>query len=384
MALAHASEPVPFSSISADMLGDTLSNAAVHSPVGPLIVAGYTYKMANLASDIGGAAIDKEDRFLGAEMIVVNQDCARLRKIGADGGDLNGKEANAIKAELQNTKYQMTVDQRSPYGYTLGTVVKNLPFAVKKVAFDKVLEQTIGGVLHAAHIDKLFEAIFPAPENINWMLNYGGPLEDLQKGLGWGKLGTRARIAEKAAAKSMKSQEAKAVADFLGADREESLEESAERALGKIYQRIIAENPSQPRTVVVQQYRLVAAREAVMLPAPAAEVPVMVATPTMAAERPDPVIRAIQADDAQIRHFSTNAPQRSNNFSNPPRVYRPAPVTPSVVQEDAATVARWQAFHDQLKIIGDGKTFTLCSNGCPPSSNSSWDGRRGQTLTNGK
>lgn len=391
IAAAQAAQPVPFSRIGKDMLGDTLASAAINSKIPVLMAAGGMYKVADIAHDLGDAAIDKEDRFLGAEMYLVNQDAASLKKIEADGGDLNGEEATAIKARLSDTAYQMTVDQQSPYGYTLRTVVKNLPYAVKKVAIDKLIEKTIGAVLHAVHIDKLIEEVFPVPESLNWMLNYGGPLEEFEKGQGWGKLGTRARMVQEAAEESMKDQEAKVLADFLSSSREQRLDESAADALGNIYRKIIADNPSQPHMVIVDQYRLEAARAAVMLPAAAAPVTiaaapaVAVAAPEPVAAAPDPVVSVIQADDREVSYDRTDSSQRRNWQSNSRQESTPpAQESQPAEQEDPAAAARSQALHEELMRVGDGKTFAVCSNGCPSNSNASWDGAEGQTLTNGR
>lgn len=396
----HHSGPIPFARIGADFAGDALADAAFHSPVPILIVAGATYKVADLAHDLGDAAVDREDRWLGAEMILADDDAKRLKAIGAAGGDLNGDDANAIKARLRDRAFEMTIAQQSPGGYTLRVVIKNLPYAVKKVAVDKLIEQAIGLALKKLHVDKLIEPNLPTPKKINFALNYGGPLERFEKGLGWGKLGTRARVAAKAAdecmrdvakaaaenmpdaakaaEESIRDQDAKMIADYLSSDRRESLERSAEDALGSIYHGILARNPSQPRVVVVEMYRLEAAREAVMLPAPE---PALVAADPVT-EEPDPVVRTIQSDDASVERYSNTAPSERRTFSSAsaPQTAPPAESAPRVEQEDPQAAARRIALHQELMQVGDGKTFQVCSNGCPSSSDASWDGRKGQSL----
>jgi hypothetical protein len=365
--------PIPFSRITQDFAGDTVAEAAFHSSVPILIVAGATYKLADLAHDIGDAAVNREDRWVGAEMILADDDARRLKEIKIAGGDLNGADANAIKQRLRDRALDMTVAQKSPFGYTIRIILKNFPYAVAKVTIDRAIEKTIGLALEKSGFFKLVERFIPLPQKINWMLNYGGPLETFEKGQGWGRLGTRARAAEKAAEESMRDQEKKMVANYLSSDRTETFERSAADALANIYKRTMIENPSRPRAIVAAQFRLEVARAAVSLPAPAiaAAVP---AGEDLVPEAPDPIVRTIQADDA------SGWKQYSNPVSSERRTVESEPTRPAVEREDPAVQARHNALHEELMRVGDGKTFQVCSKGCPSPSGSSWDGTNGQTL----
>jgi hypothetical protein len=365
--------PKPFSRIGLDVLGDTVATASIRSRHPVLVAAGVTYKLADLANDVGVASIGREDHWLGAELVLVDEDGRLLKAMKNAGMDLNGTDAEAVKHRLHERMLRTTAAQNSPLGYTARVIIKNLPYALAKVGREKIDEEAVGFVLNRFGVAKLLEHIVPVPKKINWALNYGGPLEELQKGLGWGKLGTRARLAQKIAEEALIDQEKKLVAHELeefGA----SLVDSTADALSAIYSKILQEHPSQPRTVIASNLRLEMAREAVLLRAWAEPTPAMVpAALVMRTMQADPVVRAIQADDATRWEYARNSSYADQRRSEP------APVRPPEPAVDPHDEVRRQALHEELLRVGDGKTFVLCSSGCPQS-DSSWDGRRGETL----
>jgi hypothetical protein len=379
-AQAQGSEaPEPLSRTALDLTGDAVASAAILSkhPVG--VVIGVTYKAFDLAHDIGAAAIGREDRWLGAELVLVDRDAQRLKEMKHDGVDLDGPEAAAIKRGIYDRMRKLTESDRSPAGYTASVIIKNVPYAVAKVAIDKSLEHALGFGL-----TRLFKHS-PVPKAINWARRYGGPLEALQNGLGWGKLATRAGRAKRAADEALRDAEKKLVAKRIQQLGMETRTEAVADAVSDIYSKIMTEHRSQPRTVIASSFRLEMARQAVMLPAPVAAVPVMRAAipePVMRAAvpavmrtaDPDLVIRAIRSDDAVWVREPTRVPSSARSSAEPS-----PPAPQAEPQVDPRAEARRQALHDELMRVGDGKTFVVCSNGCPQSS-ASWDGRRGQTL----
>jgi len=173
---ALAGELKSWSSIRKDITGAVVADIAFHSPNPWLVMGGATYKLADLSLDIGNAAIDRQDRWYGAEMILADKDARRLKKIQATGGDLNGPEANEIKQQLRDRQYTITLPQRSPYGYTAAVIVGNLPYAVAKVGIDKAIEKAFGFALDKIGLFSLVERYLPFPKAVNWAMNYGGPL----------------------------------------------------------------------------------------------------------------------------------------------------------------------------------------------------------------
>jgi hypothetical protein len=305
VAQARSSDaPEPFSRTAQDLTGDAIAGAAILSKHPAGVVIGVTYKAFDLAHDIGAAAIDREDRWLGAELVLVDRDAQRLKEMKHNGVDLDGPEATEVKRGIHERMRKLTASERSPAGYTASVIIKNLPYAISKVAIDKALENAFGFAL-----TRLVKHT-PVPKVINWARTYAGPLEALQKGLGWGKLGTRAGWAKQAAEEAMRDAEKKLVAKRIKQLGMETRTEAAADALSDVYRKIMTEHPSRPRTVIASSFRLAMARQAVLLPAPVAAVPVLraavpepvlraaVPEPVLRAAHPDLVIRAIRADDA--------------------------------------------------------------------------------------
>lgn len=318
--------------------------------------------------------------------MLVDRDALLLKQMKHDGVALDGPEAAEIRRRILDRMRQLTASDRSPAGYTASVIIKNLPYAVVKVGLDKLLEYTVELTL-----TKVIAPRLPVQRVINWAVTYGGPLEPLRRGLGWAKLATRESLAHKAAEEAMRDAEKKLVAQRIKQLGVEARAEATADALAAIYQRIMMEHPSQTRTVVASSFRLEVVRQAVMRPAP---VPIMRAArpePVMRAARPEPimraaapvvmraaepdlVVRAIRAEDTVWERAPRDS-WRSPTASSEPS----PPALPAEPAVDPRAEASRQALHDELMRVGDGKTFTVCSNGCPQSG-ASWDGRRGQTL----
>jgi hypothetical protein len=330
----------PYSRIGQDIIGDAVANGAFHSRSPLLIIAGATYKMADLANDIGAAALDHQDHSIGAEILLADENARQLKEIKATGGDLNGVEATAIKQRLHDHIFTMTSAQGSPVGYTAAAIIANLPYAVKSVSSDKIVEQTIDLTLNKLGVFRLLENYLAIPEKVNWMLNYGGPAEEFERGLGWGKLGTRARAAERAASaaiKAIKDQQEAFVASELRSDRTENTRKLAANAFTEIYTDIMTKHRSEPRTVQVESFRQAVAESANL-------------TATAGA---DPVVRSIQADDSL-------GWQRYANPVSPQRRTFQSPAAPAPVQMQQSAMPAWRIeYHQALQNYG-----------------TNWDGRR--------
>jgi hypothetical protein len=356
--------PEPFSRIGLDLLGDGVANASIRSKHPVLMIAGVTYKLADLAHDIGAAAISREDRWLGAELVLVDEDGRRLEEMKHAGIDLNGPDATAVKQRLRDRMMSMTAAQTSPAGYTARVITKSFPYAVAKVTLDKVTAAVIGRTLAWTGITRFIERHAPLPKKINWALNYGGPLEEFQKGRGWGKLGTRARAAQKVAEEMMHDLEKKQAARELREFGANSLIESTADALSKIYAGIMKANPSRSRTVVASAFRLEVARQAVpaaVTMRPRAEPAFVPFAPVvMRAVSPDAVALTIRTDDG--------GGWERMRTSDDPTASEPAPLVETEIPVDPRDEARHQAFRDAVMRVGNGKT------------DSSWDGRRGETI----
>jgi hypothetical protein len=367
----------PWSRFASDFTGTVVAAYAVKSGNPWLIAAGVTFKVADLAHDVGDAALARQDRLFGAQMVLADRDAKRLQEIEAASGTLKGDEAQAILQTLSDRRYAMNTTLQSPYGYTLAAIANNLPYGIAKVGVDKAFEWALGGVMKKLGLTAFLNRVLPIPKTVNWALNYGGPLEDVQKGLHWYKLGTVARAAEKAAQEALVTEHANEVeeaAKDLHLVPDEAPDAAVGDAVQAIYDQIMRDHPSQPALVIGSIYRLDVTRAAVMAePAAAMMAPrPMPAAPEPVAEaaEADPEVGVISADGARVwAHYSGPA------SSEPTPYVSPSPGPP----EEPAWVSR---MHAESALVGDGKTYAVCSNGCPSSPNASWTGAAGNNLYN--
>jgi hypothetical protein len=187
------------------------------------VVIGVTYKAFDLAHDLGAAAISREDRWLGAELVLVDRDAQRLKEMKHNGVDLDGPEATELKRGIYERMRKLTASERSPAGYTASVIIKNLPYAISKVAIE------VAGV-RLRRRDQV-DQTQPVPKAINWALTRGR-LAAERSGLGEG---ARAGLKE-AADKAMHDTEKKLVANRI-ATRQETRSEAIADALSGIYRR---------------------------------------------------------------------------------------------------------------------------------------------------
>jgi len=376
---AAASWPKPWAVVkfAGDVTGSGMASILVetHHPV--LMAIGGTYMLADLAADTGDAALDRRDRYLGAELVIIGKDAARLKEIKAAGGDLKGKEATEIRQRLVDQKYDIERPGRSPYGYTAAAIVENLPYAVSKVAMDKLLQwaagKAIGSLARMASgpLERLIgKSRLPRlREPVNWALNNGGPLETYEREIGWGQLSRRAREAQKLADEAMQEESIKV---GLRATRTSDLAEIAADGLTDIYEKVMHEHPSAPRYVQLSEFRMAAAAQPVMLPAAAAAA---VAAPVMAA-RVDPVIQAIRSDD--FRGYTNSGRSRSDDRPSSSPTATAAPQSSTGPEDNG--IRTHLVSPGESATVGDGHTFChINCGGSGPSITGGPDGARGQS-----
>lgn len=382
-------EILPYCNAVLEPVGSTLAEVGAASPHPLVKGAAYTYKATELGLELGATAVAAHETWLEAEILVVGAQAKRLKQIHDSGGDLKGPEATRIKELLGAKKIALGGQREGAAAYTLDALMQHWGYVAVKTGVDKTIDKTLGFALREFGLAKLVDRLTGRPPKLaNRLFNYGGPLESLQKDARWDweKLGTRARLAEKAMAEAMVEQEAKLVASELRLGRGKSLEELADSALGWAYAEALRKNPSRQH-VVASDFRLVAARaanlamEAALQPASAA--PVEPARPVaaimLAPARADRLAVSIASENVVMTQYDApwhdggvNVPATAPSEPEP----EPKPEAPSVPQVSESTLR----FRAELKLIGDGKTFTVCSDGCPASSDGSWDGERGKGL----
>lgn len=392
MHAASASERLlnilPYCNVVLEPVGSTLAEVGAASPHPLVKGVAYAYKGTELGLELGATAVEAHEAWLEAEILIVGDQAKRLKQIHESGGDLRGPEATRIKALLRSKQIALGSQREGATAYTLDALIQHWGYVATKTGVDKTIEKSFGFMLEEFGVAKLVDRLTSRPPKLaNRLFNYGGPLERLQKDArwDWDRLGERAKLAEKAMAEAMVEQEAKFVASKLRLGRTKALQELADSALGWAYAEALKNNPSRQH-VVLSDFRLVAARaanlvlEAALQPASAvpAEASRPVAAIALAPARADRLALAIASDDELIGRY--DAPWHDGGVNVPapaPSEPEPEPETPEVPQVSESTLR----FRAALKLVGDGKTFQVCSDGCPVSSDGSWDGERGKDLS---
>src|SRR4051812_26936439 len=102
-------DPVPLNRIAQDMAETLIVDGLGHVPLGQAPVA--LYKVADFVRTIGEAAVEKEDRTRGADIILMRSDAALIHGLVAQGQG-NGPKAEAAKARLRDLRDRL--DSQDP------------------------------------------------------------------------------------------------------------------------------------------------------------------------------------------------------------------------------------------------------------------------------
>lgn len=379
---------LPYCNVVLEPAGKVIVSVGESTPHPVVKGAAFLFKATELSLEAGEAAVEAHEFWLEGELLVVGDQARRLHEIKASGGDLNGPEATQIKTVLRQRQFELGNQREGAFAYTMDAVAQHWGYVAAKMGTKKLFGMAVGGLLKETGISGFIERRVPVPKQVNWALNYGGPLEQqLQKGAGWSMLGARARLAEAAASDAMIEQESKLVAYLLREGREQSLKKLSESALGAAYAEALRSHPSASYVVVPSDFRLIAARAVdYALPAPVyaaipAPAPVKVVA-VQPARGEDRLVQTIANDDALASQYESPSRDRAVNVPYVPAP-EPAPDSkPEPTPPEAPQMSEWALqLEQEWKQAGDGKTFQVCSNGCPATSDSSWTGARGQTLS---
>ena len=343
-----------------DMVVDALGKV----PLGKVPVA--IYKVADFGRELGVAATEREDKSLGANIILVNADAALFKGMVARGLDTNS-DPKAIKAKKRLTLLIEEMDSGDQNRWVhLGAVtMKHLPYAVAQVGADKGMKAAFGKLVKwgGPKIDKAL----PIGDEVHDILGNRSALASGLRYVGWRKLGARANLAKKYTDELMHK--------VIQASLDELVSAGLKRVFGEavddLYKEVMEGHPSELRQIVIRKpelYATIEALPAMAMPAPQAAQAAPVPLPAVAAAAPEPVELArdrvanyIYVDDRNMRSRSTGS-ERSPSQSSPP-----PPPPPEQPHQQPAWLSH---YHEALKCAGAGSKA-----GC-----GSWDGARGQTI----
>ena len=314
------------------------------------------YEATDFSLDVGISAVDREDRTLGAKLILINADAAVLKGLRAQGVNLN-TDPRALAAKQRLTAERNRLEQTAqggPWGLGFAAVAvgNHLPYAVANVGADRLREAAIKKVFD--RFAPFLTKAFPIGDEIRMMIGNRSSFASALRYAGWRKLGARANAA-RAYTDAMIRQ---MVQSALDAFVKEQLSAAFGRALDDLYREVMDQNPSAPAPVRMR--RLILSAPQVYAPAAAhlvaAQAPVAAAAaaPLPVARAPEPVLHTIGVEDRFIHISGGGTTART---PDPPQPQAPPPPEPP---------------RRPFK-FPPGAGFTP---GPTPSGDPNWDGRR--------
>ncbi|MEJ8838110.1 hypothetical protein [Ramlibacter sp. AN1133] len=328
------------------------------------VVAGTLIFVTEKAIEAGEIAVPREDAFFTEQLLLAGADAGRLRGLRAQGVDLRtDPEALAIHHRALGRQRQLEARSLDGTEALWGAVANHGKFVLTKMAINTAGSWALGKALQRAGLEEL--ASEPG-DALHRLLRNKGPLKSLLKPAGWNRFDMRANWAREYANKVSEGALGEMPKRVLSA----LLDDFLDRGWQGEEQQILLRNPP--------SLRVFAARAAVPVPVaavPVAPVPVAVAARAIATpvRTVDPLVQAVATDDF-IVHLSAGSRSDSGDADRAQAAQESRKAV-----EDAKTAANdaaWRArMREQLRTIGDGKTFSNCSG-------ATWDGQRGKNLCN--
>jgi hypothetical protein len=342
-------------------LDGTGLNRIAKSTQGFGVVAGTLIFVTEKAIEAGEIAVPLEDGFFTEQLLLAGGDAGRLRGLHAQGIDLrNDPETRAIQHRALGRLRQLEARSLDGTDALWGAVANHGKFVATKMALNLAGSLALGQTLQRAGLTKLSNEALPG-DRLHALLRKKGPLKSLLKPVGWTRFDMRANWAREYANAVSEGALGEIPTRVLSA----LLDDFLDRGWQGEEQQVLLRNPP--------HLRVFAARAAVPIP--------MAAVPLAATARAlgtpvrtvDPFVQAVATDDFII-HLSASTWPTPDDTDRA----RAAEQSRQAVEEanNAANDAAWRAhMREQLKPIGDGKTFSNCSG-------ATWDGRREGNLCN--
>lgn len=381
--------PIPFNKIAQDT-GESLVVEGIGAfPLGRIPVAGY--KAADFVRLVGEAAVEKEVLEQRAEIVLMNADAARLKRLVA-AGEGNSAQAEAVKQRLRAHIDHLDSGDPGQIDHLLNVTARHFDYAVRRAGVQWTVKQAFKRVLKSDPFLRFWRQAMPLGKEAASVIGNRSLLRPWMQAAGWRRFGARAAAVERFVDRTTDAYLDALIANIM----RKEIAEIAHGALERMYGAVLADHPPKPvlrqrvrRAIAIQPELYVpmsamaafAPQPAAPLPAaPAAAMPVAIA-PRFA----DPVAQTIgnearylQADDWAVDSSGEDIYRPSPQPSPEPE---PQP-EPDPEPEPEVRTAREQELHEELKCVGAGnkpgcERWNISSD---PKVEGNWDGRREGTV----
>lgn len=376
--------PIPFNKLTTDAHNTLIVDTLGKMPLGRIPVAGY--KLFDYARLVGEAAVEKEDEALRAEVVLMNADAARLKRLVA-AGEGNGEAAAEVKRRLRAHGDRLDSGDPGAHQHLFNVTTEHFGYAVRRASVQWGMKQAFKRVLKSTHFLRFWRQAMPLGRESASLIGNRSALRPWMQALGWRSFGKRAAAMERYVDRVTDAYLDALIAETVRKD----IADTASGTLERLYGQILADRPSKPvvrqrvRHAIATQPELYVPMSAVaaLVPLPVAAAPAPVAI-VAAPRAADPVALAILNEDRHLQSQDWvvdvsgddgyHAPAPAEDVASPP--------TPEPEPAPRQRTVREQELHDELMCVGAGnkpgcERWNISSN---PQVEGNWDGRRGGTL----
>ncbi len=378
--------PIPFNKI-AQNAGESLVVEGIGAfPLGRIPVAGY--KVVDFVRLVGEAAVEKEALAQRAEIVLMNADAARLKRL-VTAREGNGAQAEAVKQRLRAHIDNLESGDPGRINHLLNVTARHFDYAVRRAGVQWAVKQGFKRMLKSDPFLRFWRQAMPLGRETASVIGNRSLLRPWMQAAGWRRFGARADAVERFVDRTTDAYLDALIANIM----REEIVKIAHGALEHMYDAVLADHPSKPvlrhrvRRAIATRPELYVPMSAMAafvpltaVPLPAAPVAVM---PVAIAPRfADPVAQII-GNEARYLQANDWAVDSSGGTYRPPPQASPEPEPQAGPEpEPEARSAREQELHEELMCVGAGnkpgcERWNISSD---PKVEGNWDGRREGTV----
>lgn len=371
--------PIPFNKIAQDT-GESLVVEGIGAfPLGRIPVAGY--KVVDFVRLVGEAAVEKEALVQHAEIVLMNADAARLKRL-VTAGEGNGAQAEAVKQRLRAHIDHLDSGDPGQIDHLLNVTARHSDYAVRRAGVQWAVKHGFERVLKSGAFLRFWRQAMPLGKEAASVIGNRSLLRPWMQAAGWRRFGARAAAVERFIDRTTDAYLDALIDKVMG----EEIAKIAHGALKYMYDAVLADHP--PKPVMRQRVRrAIATRPELYVPmsamaafvplpaAPVAAVPVAIA-PRFA----DPVAQTIGNEARYLQTDDWAVDSSGEDIYHPPP--QPAPEPEPQPEPEQAPSPRDIERRQEWACAGAGnkpgcERWNISSD---PKVEGNWDGRREGTV----
>jgi hypothetical protein len=367
--------PIPFNKIAIEGRDTLIVETLGTLPLGRIPVAGY--KVAEFARYVGEAAVEKEDETLRAEVVLMNADAVRLKRLVA-AGEGNGAQAKVVKQRLRAHIDRLDSGDPGPINHLLNVTAEHFGYALRLGSVRWGMKLAFKRMLRSDPFLRFWRQAMPLGSETASVIGNRSMLRPWMQAVGWRQFGARADAAERFVDRTTDAYLDALIANTM----RKNIADIAGGLLEGMYKEVLADHP--PKPVLRQRVRRAIATR------PELYVPMLAVTAFV----PMPVAPAVAQSVAMVPHFTDPVAQVIGNeerYLQPndwvverggADTYHPPPQPEPEPEPEQVPSDRDLELHKELMCVGAGnkpgcERWNITSD---PNVQGNWDGRREGTV----